>query len=162
MFTRVLATAIISLLGSAVAIPRPEDFVHDAGIQMKLDYVPIEQGIEAIDISNATLGARENIFFQGRFWENKNFGGASKTWGMPNFATGYYVGDGWNDRISSLSQGYPSGTGALCCRWYNDYDGSKCYGSSLIVTGTGSISYVGDAQNDQISCGACWPWTGSC
>ncbi|OTA55981.1 hypothetical protein K449DRAFT_452085 [Hypoxylon sp. EC38] len=177
MLSRALITSLVALLGSAAAMPSPADFIAGPGIEIKLDYVPHEQGIEAVDISNATIHARDNIFFQGTFWENKNEGGASYNWGMPSIGAGYYLKDGWNDRVSSLYQAYGpaiTGDGYLCCRWvrfgsrlntlrkYNDYDGSKCYGSSLTVTGKGYINYVGDAQNDQISCGACWNYQGFC
>ncbi|KAI0841323.1 hypothetical protein F5Y06DRAFT_293812 [Hypoxylon sp. FL0890] len=157
MFTRAVATSIVALLGSAAAMPAPADFVAGPGIEIKTQYVPLQQGIEAVEISNTTIHARENIFFQGYFWEDKNEGGASKDWGMPDIGVGYYMPSGWNDRVSSLYQTYGpaiTGDGYLCCRW--------CYGSSLTITGKGYVNYVGDAQNDQISCGACWNYQGFC
>ncbi|KAI1374022.1 hypothetical protein F4677DRAFT_447993 [Hypoxylon crocopeplum] len=165
MLNHVFTTSVIALLDVVAAIPAPGDFIADAGMEVKTDYVPIEQGIEAVDISNATLEARDNIFFQGTFWADKNYGGSSKGWSMPDIGKGYYVNDDWNDRISSLYQSLGSavsGDAYMCCRWYNDYDGSKCYGSSLTVTGKGYVSYVGDAQNDKISCVACWNYQGFC
>ncbi|KAI1410321.1 hypothetical protein F5Y13DRAFT_202453 [Hypoxylon sp. FL1857] len=162
MFTRTLATSVVALLGSVAAMPSPADFVAGPRMEIKLDYVPIDQGIEAVEMPNTTINARENIFFTGTFWEDKNEGGASTGWGMPSIGVGYTMPTGWNDRVSSLYQASASGDGYLCCRWYNDFDGSKCYGSSLIITGKGYVNYVGDAQNDQISCGACWTYQGVC
>ncbi len=73
------------------------------------------------------------------YYEHDNFGGERRE--IPLGLNRRYVGDTWNDRISSIAC---SGSCALRVWEHRDYQGAA-------RTFTGAISYVGDEWNDRIS-----------
>lgn len=75
------------------------------------------------------------------YYEHANFGGASR--GIPLGVARPYVGDDWNDRISSVS----CAPGCRLQTWeHRDFVGASKSFSTGAVT-----SYVGDDWNDRIS-----------
>ncbi len=73
------------------------------------------------------------------YYEHDNFGGKRRE--MPVGLNRAYVGDSWNDEISSIACSY----GCALRVWeHRDFKGAA-------ITLSGAVSYVGDAWNDKIS-----------
>lgn len=100
-----------------------------------------------------TLDSRQLPSF-GAYWEHWNFQGASFYHRANIDGKGYYIGNDWNDRISSIRNfDYDKK-----CSYWTEWDsgsGGYCWGSGVWLAGVASIAQLGSPYNDAISCREC-------
>ncbi|KEZ42036.1 hypothetical protein SAPIO_CDS6443 [Scedosporium apiospermum] len=87
----------------------------------------------------------------GAYWADWDFQGASYYHRANIDGKGYYIGNDWNDRISSIKNfDYDKK-----CIYWTDWSGSACYGSGIILAGRTEYARLYSPYNDAISCREC-------
>ncbi|KEZ43560.1 hypothetical protein SAPIO_CDS4480 [Scedosporium apiospermum] len=99
----------------------------------------------------ASLESRQVPAF-GAYFENWAFQGAGFYHRANIDNKGYYIGDEWNNRISSIQNfDYDKK-----CTYWTDWDGnSACYGVGIVLAGRVEYAYLDYPFNDAISCRQC-------